>query len=259
VIADVVVDVGNSRIKWGRCTPQAVTQLASLPATDPVAWADQLAAWHVGPGSTWVLTGVHPDRRDFLAHWLVGQHQNVQIIQLAHQLPLQVKLQQPDRVGVDRLLNAVAVNTRRTLGRPAIIVDAGSAVTVDWLDETGAFRGGAIAPGLRLLAHSLHTYTALLPLVEVSSSSPRVPGTSTREAIEAGVFWFVAGGVNSLIERMASASAVPPDLFLGGGDALLLEPALKHPPVLWPLMTLEGVRLTALHMNGKTGNEMAPS
>jgi type III pantothenate kinase len=247
--ADVVVDVGNTRIKWGRCTSEAVVDSTSLPAADPAAWAVQIEQWRVKPGSTWVLTGVHPDRRDFLAHWLVEQHQNVRVLQSAGQLPLDVRLEFPDRVGIDRLLNAVAVNTRRSAGKPAVVIDAGSAVTVDWLDEGGAFRGGAIVPGLRLLTQALHSHTALLPLVEITSWNPPLPGTSTRAAIEGGVYWLLAGGINTLVERLAAQSKLDPDIFLGGGDANLLQPALKYQAVVWPLMTLEGIRLTALQLN----------
>ena len=61
-------------------------------------------------------------------------------------LPLVVKLPRPDMVGVDRLLDALAANRLRTPGRPAVVVDVGSAITVDLVDADGAFLGGAILP-----------------------------------------------------------------------------------------------------------------
>ena len=91
----------------------------------------------------------------------------MRVLQYAGELPLRVELEKPDHVGIDRLLDAVAVNSRRAPGVPAVIIDAGSAVTVDLVDGAGAFRGGAILPGLRLMAKSLHDYTALLPLIEL--------------------------------------------------------------------------------------------
>jgi type III pantothenate kinase len=250
VNADLVVDVGNTRIKWGRCSPHAVSEYVSLPASDPAAWQEQLELWHIGIGATWILTGVHPDRVNFLAKWLVERHQNVHVLQSAQQLPLSVALERPDQVGIDRLLNAVAVNTRRAREKPAVIVDAGSAVTVDWLDSSGTFHGGAIAPGFRLQTHALHNYTALLPLVQITAGPHLLPGASTREAIEGGVFWFVAGGINTVINRMTRMTESDPEIFLAGGDADLLAPVLSCIPIVWPLMTLEGIRLTALTMTG---------
>ncbi len=125
------------------------------------------------------------------------------------------------------------------------MVDAGSAVTVDWLDEEGTFRGGAILPGLRLMIQALHDYTALLPLIAAPRSVPRVPGSGTAEAMEAGVFWAVAGGVRALVEQMSPATAALPEVFLTGGDGALLQPVLGNRVRAWPEMTLEGIRLAA--------------
>jgi type III pantothenate kinase len=159
-------------------------------------------------------------------------------------LPLRVLLERPDHVGIDRLFDAVAANSRRPAGTPAVVVDAGSAVTVDWLDETGAFRGGAILPGLRLMAQALHDYTALLPLIEPPRDIPPLPGTATPPAVAAGIFWAVVGGIEVLIRRYAEGAGVRPDAFLTGGDAPVLHRALPRLH-LWPAMTLEGIRLTA--------------
>jgi type III pantothenate kinase len=159
-------------------------------------------------------------------------------------LPLQVRLEKPDYVGIDRLLDAVAANSRRPAGTSAVIVDAGSAVTVDALDENGAFVGGAILPGLRLMAATLHEHTALLPQIDVPRHPPSSPGKSTIAAMEAGIFWAVAGGIRALIEQYAAAASAPPRVFLTGGDGPVLQTVLPEAQ-LWPTMTLEGIRLSA--------------
>jgi type III pantothenate kinase len=192
-----------------------------------------------------VVAGVHPQQCEHVREWLQPRGEPVRFLTNYRQLPLQVPLDQPQRVGIDRLLNAVAANTRRSAGIPALIVDAGSAVTVDWLDEQGAFRGGAILPGLHLMLRALHDYTALLPLLTVPRAAPRAPGTSTTEAMEAGVYWAVAGGIQALVEQMTMVAGMAPDLFFTGGDAALLRPVLGDPVHLWPEMTLEGIRLSA--------------
>ncbi len=248
--ADVVVDVGNTRIKWGRCSASAVTEAVSLPTDDPSAWQTQCDRWQIPAGQCWVVSGVAPAWRDGLAAWLRTQKQKVFIIDSCRPLPLQVLVEAPDKVGIDRLLGAVAANVRRPPGRPAVVIDAGSAVTVDWIDEAGAFRGGAIFPGLRLMANALHDYTALLPRVDVSRPLPPVPGTTTPRAIEAGLYWSVIGGVQMLVARMTSAFGERPVVFLTGGDGPLLAPALDSATILWPQMILEGIRIAAESRSG---------
>jgi type III pantothenate kinase len=191
-----------------------------------------------------VLSGVHPQRRDALAGWLRQRGFAVGVLDHPRDLPLTVRLEHPERAGVDRLLNAVAANGRRTPGVPAVIVDAGSAVTVDWIDKTGAFCGGAILPGLRLMAKALHDYTALLPEIEITRTPTPVPGTTTTAAMELGIFASVDGAIGLLTEAFAVASRkdAQPELFFTGGDSPLLK---KPEAILWPEMTLEGVRLSA--------------
>jgi type III pantothenate kinase len=240
---DLVADVGNTRIKWGRCDHDKVAELVSLAADDEVAWERQLQVWHWPGPRRCVVAGVHPRRCRRLGDWLHGRGERTVLLERAAQIPLQVRLEHPDRVGIDRLLNAVAANTRRCQGQAAAIVDAGSAVTVDYLDETGAFRGGAIFPGLRLMARSLNDYTALLPAVEVQEPAP-LPGITTTAAIQAGVYWAVVGGVIAIVQNLRRQAATV-NVYITGGDAALLAARLPDPVVVWPEMTLEGIRISA--------------
>lgn len=242
----IVVDVGNSRIKWARCTAKGVSSTVSLAHDDPAGWSDQLKSWRLAGPCSWVVTGVNPQARDAFRAWLRSQDQRVRLLGDPEELPLKVRLERPDHVGIDRLLNAVAANSRREKERPAIIVDAGSAVTVDWLDSSGAFGGGAIFPGLRLMTRALNQYTALLPLVEIRKPLPEALGLSTPLAIEAGVYWAVVGGIQALSSRLSEGASAQSHTFLTGGDAAVLWPALSGSAILWPEMTLEGIRLAAL-------------
>lgn len=249
---DVVVDVGNTRIKWGRCAGTRVAEAVSLPPDDVAAWQQQRQAWQCGRPLHWVISGVHPGLRDQLALWARQEGDTVELLESARQLPLVVRLEHPDRVGIDRLLDAVAANQRRPPLVPAVIVDAGSAVTVDYVDQDGAFCGGAILPGLRLMAKALNDYTALLPVVAVRPPVPAMPATSTRGAMEAGILAAVVGGIQTLTRELALRSTVPPQLYLCGGDGPVLGPVLNAateftggtPFVVWPEMTLEGIRLS---------------
>jgi type III pantothenate kinase len=265
--ADIVVDVGNTRIKWGLCSADDIRQTVSLSPDDEREWASQLQTWYPNGHPRWVVSGVHRARRTNFVTWAERRGDQVTLVDSYRQLPLQIMVDEPERVGIDRLLNCVAALARRHGTHPCIVVDAGSAVTVDALDEQGVFRGGAIMPGLRLMAQALHDYTDALPFVVIENPVPPVPATSTETAIEAGLLCAVAGGIQVVFKRMTdnwrgikagnlpsgTQAAFPSlDLFLTGGDSEVLLRTLftRRLPEWtwfrrWPEMTLEGLRLTA--------------
>lgn len=228
----------------GRCTAGRVRKSCSLSPDSANVWDEQIQRWQLPSPLVWVVAGVHPERRDRFVSYARLRGDDVQVLANAASLPLCVLLEKPDHAGIDRLLNAVAANSRRTDGRTAVLVDAGSAVTVDMLDETGAFVGGAILPGLHLMAAALHEHTALLPQIDVPRTQPEFPGISTIGAMEAGLFWAVAGGVRALIEQHTNIAPRPPQVFLTGGDGPVLKAVLPDAE-WWPTMTLEGIRLSA--------------
>jgi type III pantothenate kinase len=244
---NVVVDVGNTRMKWGRCTEEGVVEIASLsPPNLEDQGQRQIASWGLSQPSTWVVGGVHPQRCDELVGWLRELGHSVWVVDSHRQLPIGAAVQRPHKVGIDRLLNAVAAGKHWKRSRlPAIVIDAGTAVTVDSVDQDGTFRGGAIFPGLRLMGEALHHHTALLPLVELTKPRPYLPGMSTQQAIEAGVYYAVAGGINTLTGLLSQGASTKPYVFMTGGDAELLRSAVDGLVDFWPEMTLEGLRLTA--------------
>jgi type III pantothenate kinase len=236
----LVADVGNTRVKWGRIDGDRI-EIAALATDDPAAWAAQWQLWQLADGAEWAVAGVHPDRRDRLLNWLEQAGAAVRLIADYRQLPIRVEVSAPEKVGIDRLLNAVAAAARVPRGTPAVIIDAGSAVTVDLVDETGAFRGGAIFPGLAMMARSLHQFTAKLPLIEAFEAH-QMPGTDTEAAIRAGVFHAVCGGIDRLVEKLAAADA---RVFLAGGDTTIANGLRCRPEVVGPVLTLDGIRRTA--------------
>jgi type III pantothenate kinase len=237
----LLADVGNSRIKWGLSVDNAVLRHASLPHGDAEAWRRQAEAWGLAATDRCTLAGVHPEERDRLERWLKAEGHPVRVACSYRDVPVAVNVDTPDGVGIDRLLNAVAA-AAKTPGEPVICVDVGSAITVDLVDAAGAFAGGAILPGLRLMAQALHQYTARLPLVDQHDAPPRLPAKSTVSAIRAGIYAAAAGGIERAARALYGSN---PRVFLTGGDAPLLEPHLPASFQPWPTMTLEGLRLTA--------------
>jgi type III pantothenate kinase len=227
---------------------------AYLAADDLEGWDRQRREWNLTTPTHWAVASVQPSRCEALLRWLRMAGDEVLVIDKAEKLALRVLLEKPDHAGIDRLLDAVAANALRRPGHPAVVVDAGSAVTVDWVNPEGAFCGGAILPGLRLMAAALRDYTALLPQVTVHEPAP-LPGRSTIAAMEGGIFWSVAGGIVATAEAMVkqTGDTAGIDVILTGGDARKLEWAVRAallPPTftdvrIAPLLTLEGIRLAA--------------
>ncbi len=116
-------------------------------------------------------------------------------------LPIDVRLDEPHRVGIDRLAGAAAA-AFLTRGQTAIVVDCGTAVTVNMVSADGGFLGGAILPGPALMTRALSDGTSRLPelaAIELASP-PSMPGRSTSEAIAAGIGWGLRGAIARCVE-----------------------------------------------------------
>jgi type III pantothenate kinase len=151
---------------------------------------------------------------------------------------LAIRVTEPDRVGDDRLANALAAYER--VKGAVIIVDMGTAITVDAVSDKGEFLGGAILPGARTAAKSLAKQTALLPHIELSGPI-EVPGTTTEHAVRAGLLHGIAGGIDRLVEKTRAALGTEAPVIGSGGEAKLLAPLTEHVRDIEPALTLEGL------------------
>src|SRR2546429_122052 len=121
---DVVVDVGNTRIKWGRCGSDRVLHMAPVSsAVDD--WVAKIRDWCLREPASWAISSVQPQRSDALIQWLRNRGNSVWVLDDHRQLPLDVHVEHPEQVGLDRLLNAVAAKLPPRGRLPAVVVDAG--------------------------------------------------------------------------------------------------------------------------------------
>ncbi|MDE5829838.1 MAG: type III pantothenate kinase [Duncaniella sp.] len=143
-------------------------------------------------------------------------------------VPIAVDYASRSTLGVDRI--AAAVGAADLLPhRDAVVVDAGTAITIDYLDSRGTFLGGNIAPGLDMQLQSLHRFTARLPLVTAPSepvTPPAIYGTDTPSAILTGCLLSMAGAVDYFRSHVAAGSDAA--VVLTGGRGHLLAPYLSH-------------------------------
>ena len=245
---DVVVDVGNTRIKWGVVRPDGKLDMHPVPAHAATHWEAAIRGRHPGRKPAWLVAGVQPDTQARFVAWARQRGDDVTELTSYRQLPIAVGVEAPETVGLDRLLGAVAANRLRTPVRAAVTVDVGTAVTVNLIEANGAFAGGMILPGVWLMARSLHQNTAKLPLIDGDDfrfPDRAFPGRSTEDAIGAGVSYAIAGAVRLALEH-AKVNGVYPELFLtGGGAAAIADLLADYRPRHVPALVLDGLVLTA--------------
>ncbi len=234
----VCVDVGNNRLKFGLYEWEDLCRLGpcasewSIP-DDPEALRtlEDWLARQPPVGSWWIATVNRPASTE-LVDWLRSHRPGDRLVYLtASDLPLAVNLPRPDMVGIDRLVDALAAKCLRQGAVPALIVDVGSAITVDCLSPEGVFEGGAILPGLTLAARALYDYTDMLPLLDPSlwEAVPPPIGKNTVAAMEAGLFWGAVGAVRELVNQVLPADVFEAEVFFTGGGSRLLMEAFTSP------------------------------
>lgn len=147
-----------------------------------------------------------------------------------------------ERTGQDRLLNALAAF--ESAKQACVVVSAGTAITVDFVDGEGVFHGGAIVPGLRMWLNSLHNGTAALPAIEPRRPDESAFGADTTQAMLHGAFYGIRGVVRALTERYAEAYEAYPRIVATGGDAKFLFEDDDLIESIDPDLTLRGIAAT---------------
>ncbi len=250
----LAVDIGNNQIKLGAFLSDSPIGLPRPDRVLAVAASettfDRLAEWLPPNDVAWSVATVHRGVEQRLATWVQHSRSRDTYHRLdSADLPINVRVESPEQVGADRLLAAIAVNQIREAGRAAIVVDAGSAITVDLVSGDGTFEGGVILPGFQMTARALAEGTDLLPLVDdaLVVDAPPVVGKSTVAAIRSGLFWGGVGAVRELVERLAQGASPNPQLFIAGGDAGRLAPYLDDDVRVVSDLVLSGIAIA--HQN----------
>lgn len=170
-------------------------------------------------------------------------------------VPLAVRTDRPDEVGADRLVNALAAG--RLYGTPAVVVDFGTATTLDCVAADGAYIGGAIAPGLELGLEALAARTAKLPRIELRAPS-RAIGRDTVSAMQSGtVFGYqalVVGLLGRVRRELADLADVEPRdvkaILTGGLSAAPWAADLEGIDAIDPDLTLKGLAILHAEVSG---------
>lgn len=247
----LTVDIGNTHIHLGLFIRGALRKTWSL-ASKPHRTHDEYALLLRGligeglPLNGAILCSVVPRLEWPLAKAIEHEFKTYPII-LNDRTPTGINngYAHPDEVGMDRLANAVGAYY--LWGTPALILDFGTAITLDYLagptvgDPLPTYVGGAIMPGIEMAADALSRGTARLPNVPLLE--PRhVIGRTTAESIQAGLTHGYLGAISTLIERTREEIGSSVSVYGTGGDALNLRAHLPFLQDTEPNLTLIGLR-----------------
>lgn len=234
-MAQLLLDIGNTRIKWGVLIDGAIEQagnaaLQELPASLPKSVDGALACSVAGDAVSRQIADA------------VAAQCGVQVsfvTSAAKACGVTSGYEDPASLGVDRWV--ALIGARATTDRACIVVDAGTAITIDALDANGQHLGGQILPGLGLMSAALGDNTSDLPQIHeqdlgTADASHRF-GRSTTAAISEGIL----GAATGAIERATAALDEDAALLLTGGNAMRLRQRLTQPGELREHLVLEGL------------------
>lgn len=191
--------------------------------------------------SATLIGSVVPEKADVLSQFLKTRGP-VHLLGPSSPLGIGIDYPLPGQIGADRLANAVGVLHRH--GAPAIVIDFGTAVTFDVINDTPAYCGGVIAPGLGAMSGYLTRRTALLPEFDLAEP-PTAIGKSTIHAMQAGAVFGYRGLVKEILTRLRAELPGNPRIIATGGDAALIARGVPEIEAVDPEITLDGLRIVA--------------
>jgi len=241
----LLLDIGNTNTHLGLATAGRVARQGNIPTAH---WfkgqAERQLKQFLGqtPLRGAALCSVVP-RATRLAQRTVARLRGFPCFELTHRnlCKLGIHYPKPETIGPDRLANSLAALHR--FGAPVVVLDFGTAVTFDVVDETGNYVGGVIAPGLAAMTDYLHERTALLPRIKIREVKTAI-GKSTEEAMLVGAVHGYRGLIRGvLLELKQELKLRRLPVVATGGYARLIASRLPEISAVDPLLTLEGLRL----------------
>ena len=148
---------------------------------------------------------------------------------------IKINVKNKNQLGSDRIANAIGAKKLKN----CLVLDFGTATTFDVI-KNGVYEGGVIAPGIKLSIKNLSQATALLPVINLSSSQKKI-GKNTKEALNAGFVWGYEGLINNIINKIISKGKNKYTIILTGGYASFFKKIIKEKISIDQDITIKGV------------------
>ena len=238
---NIVVDYGNTASKVGIFKDDRLQDKRLFQ--DPAALRAFLESYHA---ENIIVSSVSHPAEEVLT-WSPVRGKK---ISLSHQLPLPVKIlyATPQTLGVDRIA-AVCGAAEIFPHQNCLVIDAGTCMTYEFIDDKGNYHGGGISPGIAMRFEAMHRFTSRLPLIQPVLHAPLV-GNSTESSMQSGVINGARAEVEGIIQKYLDQY---PNLktILCGGDVAFFENQLKQPIFISPDLVLIGLnRILHYHTHG---------
>lgn len=225
------IDIGNSSIKiafksdnkWKVYTYESANEAANLINN------------HLYPVTSIILSSVREAIKDALES-KVESHLIKELLIKDVKRDL-LDYQTPETLGVDRYLACYGAKIQTK--NPVVVIDAGSACTIDYMDEKGVFKGGVIMPGLLSILNVFDRIAPELPKIEVQFPK-HFPGKTTNESLELGQVVFYADGISKMLERYTKIFGEY-DLFISGGDADVVNELIGNKGAIQKNLVFDGM------------------
>jgi len=238
---NLVVDYGNSSAKVGIFDHHNLVDQRTFVSMDELKiFLENFSS------SNFIISSVTKDPM-MVSAWAT-QAKRKYILDPSLPLPLRIKYATPSTLGVDRIAGVCGAqhlfpNTN------TLVIDAGTCITYDFLDDQGNFLGGGISPGLKMRFQAVHDFTAKLPLVGVVESAELI-GNSTETCIQSGVINGVVEELNGII-RLYQQKFAGLVVILSGGDSRFFENKMKGSIFAVPELVLSGLNSILIHNVGR--------
>ncbi len=242
----LVLDLGNSRLKWGLhgnrgwmgfgATPNSEIGTLALRDWQNLPRPMRVIGVNVAGEAPRVRLEAQIARWRLVPQWITAAAEGAGVVN---------GYKVPSQLGADRWASLVAARQRATStdvnAAPAVVINAGTAVTIDALDEGGRFLGGLIVPGVRVMLRSLAENTAAL---RVPSGGFSEFPDNTPDALYSGAVHAIIGAIELMRMRLERDGQIP-TVYLAGGAAPELAPHLTGPVEVVDNLVLEGVLILA--------------
>lgn len=248
----IAIDIGNTNIHIGLFVKNEQKSVEVIADGDKAALVKALkAAWEQIPISETskekkrdgaiIVSSVRPDWLELIRE-IAKNELGEKILVIGDNIPLPMAMfvDEPLKVGTDRVVAAAAAYA--VAENAVVVADFGTALTIDLVDENGAFQGGVICPGLAMKAKALNEGTAQLPQITVRK--PDTPyGKNTTDAINCGLYYAAVGTLEEVIRRFAEQLGRWPQTVLTGSAAKIIKDDCQFIDNYVPDLVIKGIAL----------------
>ncbi len=248
----IAIDIGNTNIGIGLYLDDKEQFVKSIPGNSETKLTSCLkSAWQKVPiaesskekkrNGVIVISSVKPTWTRLIRKIAKDDlGEKIYVIGKEIPLPMTLWVDEPDKVGTDRVVSAAAAFD--VVGDAVVVADFGTAVTIDLVDEHGVFLGGVICPGFEFSANALKNNTAQLPNIKVTK--PKAPyGRNTAEAINCGLYYSIVGALQEVIRRYAEKLGTWPQTVITGSGAKTIHTDCEFIDNYVPHLVVKGVFL----------------